>query len=80
MGYSRKRASKRLLTTEKAAALLGISPWTLVWWRTGHRSDGPPFFRVGRNTIRYSVDDLETWLRERRVMSDAKQPQARVPM
>jgi predicted DNA-binding transcriptional regulator AlpA len=76
--YSRKKASRRMLTTEAAAGFLGISAWTLFDWRK--RGGGPPFVRLSRNTIRYPLDDLVAWLRARRVVGDAKPPEKRLVM
>jgi predicted DNA-binding transcriptional regulator AlpA len=71
--YKRKKASRRLLTTEQTASVLGVSPWTLFAWRK--RGTGPPYVRFSRQAIRYSMDDLTAWLRTRRVVGEAKQPE-----
>ncbi len=50
-----------LLTTEEAAAWLGISPFTLAHWR----SEGlphPPAVQLGRRALRYRVADLEAFI------------------
>lgn len=49
-----------LLTTEQAAAFLGISPFTLAHWR----SEGlphPPAVKLGRRALRYRLVDLEAF-------------------
>lgn len=52
---------ERLLTTQQAAELLGLSEQTLRNWRT--TGGGPPAVKVGRN-VRYRGRDLERWLDE----------------
>lgn len=47
-----------LLTTEQAAAWLGVQPYTLRRWRSDGR--GPRWVRVGRLS-RYRLDDLAAW-------------------
>ncbi len=48
-----------LLTTEKAATRLGLSPSTLMKKRnTGH--DPIPYLKLGRS-VRYRPADLEAW-------------------
>ncbi len=56
-----------LLTPAAAAARLAISPRTLERWRAD--GFGPPYFAVGRRSVRYSVDDLDSWLRVGRRLS-----------
>ncbi len=53
-----------LLSNEKAADFLGVASSTLPRWRWSRT--GPPFLRVGRS-IRYRVEDLQSWLESRRV-------------
>ena len=48
-----------LLTTEAAAAWLGLSPRTLQCYRM--RGEGPRFRKIGR-WVRYVESDLEAWL------------------
>lgn len=47
-----------MLTTEEAAAILGLSPDTLKQWR--RLDDGPPYYTFGR-AIRYREDLLIEW-------------------
>lgn len=51
-----------LLTVEQAAALIGVSPWTLRKWRT--KGKGPCFVRLGcaLGTVRYRRQDLDAYL------------------
>ena len=48
-----------LLTTAQAAAILAISPKTLLNWR--YERQGPPYIRVG-SAIRYREADLLAWV------------------
>ena len=57
---NRRRESGEFLSSFRVAAILGISPWTLVVWR--RQKSGPRFVRIGRNTIRYPRREFEAWL------------------
>lgn len=52
--------------TNAAANLLGLSPWTLRYWRRPQLEDGKlvppriPFLRMGR-TVRYLVADINAY-------------------
>ena len=48
-----------LLTTEQAAARLGLGKHTLEIWRM--REQGPAFRKLGR-LVRYSPGDLEAYI------------------
>ena len=61
-----------LLRTQKAAAMLGISPWTLRDWRL--KKIGPAYIRQGR-TVQYDTRDLADWFDRCRHTPD---PQGRV--
>lgn len=50
-----------LLRTSEVAARLSLSSGTVENWR--YLGVGPKFVRLGR-TVRYSVDELERWIRE----------------
>ena len=57
----------RLLTTEEAAGILGVSRRTLEDWRlTG---TGPDYVPIGRRTVRYRPQAIDRWLdaRERKI-------------
>jgi excisionase family DNA binding protein len=62
-----KNTSPRL-NTDQAAEYLGISPKTLIKWRsTGEHSI--PFLRFGQSkqsTVRYNLTDLDEFLRRSR--------------
>jgi len=51
--------------TEEAAALLSLAPGTLVSYRT--KGGGPPFYRIGRNSVKYTYADLRAWMLTKRV-------------
>jgi excisionase family DNA binding protein len=53
-----------LLTTDDAAALLGVPSRTVEDWRL--RRMGPPYVRLGRH-VRYRREDLVAWLEENTV-------------
>ena len=52
------------VTTSEASIFLNMPLKTLAFWR--EKGAGPPFSRVGRH-VRYHIDDLRAWMRERRV-------------
>ena len=51
-----------LLTTEEAAAYLGLAPSTLATWRV-RRSDGPRFLKIGRKVL-YPRSELKRFRAE----------------
>jgi len=53
----------KLLTTKQLAMLLDVKPMTLYQWR--HRGQGPTFLKFD-HTVRYAVDDVKKWLKDRR--------------
>jgi predicted DNA-binding transcriptional regulator AlpA len=55
-----KRKSSEFLTSFQVADLIGVSPWTLLYWRRRHQ--GPPFVKMASHTLRYPRTELETWL------------------
>ena len=50
------------LTTEQAAARLGLNPATMRTWR--RQGDGPPWRRFGKWLVRYPVVGLDKWADE----------------
>ncbi len=52
-----------LLSAQKAAELLGLSPRTLANWRWRGGDWGPPFVKVGRS-VRYNLRELLNWISE----------------
>jgi predicted DNA-binding transcriptional regulator AlpA len=59
------REPDQMLTTEDAAARVGLSPVTLKVWRWRRNPHAPPHVTVGARNIRYSAAQLERW-KERR--------------
>jgi len=50
-----------LLTTREVAALLGLSPATVLRrWRAGEL----PGYRLGPNVLRFSASELAAWLEQ----------------
>lgn len=61
----RGESLQRLLTTDDIAALFGIAPATVVWWRS--QRQGPPWVRLGRGKrapVRYRQDAVEAYIAE----------------
>lgn len=54
-----------LLTTEAAAARVGLSPVTLKVWRWQKNPHAPPHVTVGARNIRYSAAAIEEWKKSR---------------
>ena len=54
-----------LLTRAEAADYLGVSAWTLWYWRRQGR--GPAFLKIGSRKVRYNLPDLKAWLQGCRV-------------
>jgi len=61
-----------LLDHEAAAALLGVSIWTLHSWRRRTRRTGPRFVRVGLRKVRYPLSELTAFIERRRAESFAE--------
>lgn len=55
--------NEKHLSTEDAAAGLGLSPDTLQTWRC--RKRGPAYYKIGRLAY-YCVADLKTWREKQR--------------
>lgn len=55
------REPDELLTTEDAAARVGVSPVTLKVWRWRRNPHAPPHVTVGARSVRYSASELERW-------------------
>lgn len=51
-----------LLTLKEAATRIGISPQTLMNWRS--RNYGPPSARIG-GRVRYRPEDIDNWIKSR---------------
>lgn len=57
------RHLRNLVTEHAAAELLGLSVRTLQKWRL--RGGGPAFLKLG-HAVRYDLEDVERFVRERR--------------
>lgn len=55
---------ERLITTNEAAALLGMAPNTLAKGRMEGNRRHPPHVKIGRS-VRYSTRDLSAFIRSR---------------
>lgn len=53
-----------LLDTKTTADILGVTPRTLEMWRADGR--GPSFTRIGHRTVRYPLDEVVEFIRERK--------------
>ena len=63
-------SGEALMTTQQAAAFLGLSPRTLEGYR--RKGDGPSFVAISRNLVRYRPADLRAWLEGRVAPHTAK--------
>ena len=61
--------SLSLLTEAQAAELLAISAKTLQAWRV--RGGGPRYIKLGR-CVRYRIDDIEEYVRQRTMAHTAQ--------
>jgi len=50
---------EKALTPEQAAAILGVQVGTLAAWR--YRKQGPRYYRMGANAVRYYLSDLQAY-------------------
>lgn len=63
-------ASVKVLNNEAAAALIGVTPGTLKFWRC--KGKGPRYIKLGsspRAGVAYDPADIETWVAERKFAS-----------
>jgi hypothetical protein len=60
----------RLLNNEQAAAVLGIAPGTLEYWRIARCRRGPAYIRLESGTVRYQLSDLQSYIEKHRVVMD----------
>ena len=54
---------KLLLTEEEAADLTGFTP--RFFQERRYKGDGPQFVRISARAVRYRIEDLEAWARDR---------------
>ena len=58
------------IKTAEAAKRIGLAPSTLETMRC--RGDGPPYLRVSRRCIMYSISTLDDWARGREFRSTSE--------
>ena len=67
----------KLLTSKQAAEYLGLSPETLNQWRSKLKTtgvqQGPKYVKLAAKAVRYHQDDLDAWVKERKVATQEKQ-------
>jgi hypothetical protein len=54
-------------STDELAAMLHVDPSSVRRWRTADPPQGPPFVRLSARVTIYSANDIEAWLRSRRI-------------
>jgi predicted DNA-binding transcriptional regulator AlpA len=54
-------------TTDELAKLLGVDGSTIRRWRTSRPVQGPPFVQLSERVTIYAANDVEQWLRSRRI-------------
>jgi len=54
-------------TTVELAQRLGVDASTVRRWRTARPAQGPPFVRLSSRLTLYSAEDVQSWLKSRRV-------------
>lgn len=57
-------ANSAMLSRQEVAERLGVSKQ----WLIRHAEQGPDYYKLPGGTIRYREADLESWLKQRRVM------------
>jgi excisionase family DNA binding protein len=61
---------KKYLDTPEAAAFLGLSPGTLMVWRSTKRYE-IPYYKIG-GLVRYEEQDLINWVESRKINGKKK--------
>lgn len=56
-----------LLTTAECAERLKVSVATVRRWR--HRGEGPNYVRFSRNDVRYRIEDVDAFLKQKTVIT-----------
>ena len=59
-------SASEMLSTAEAAKYVGLSEVWMRQLRMGPAPSGPPFYRIGRNVVRYRRVELDDWLMIRR--------------
>ena len=55
----------KLLRIEDVAALTGVAPATLRYWRWRDRGEGPASFRLGRRVV-WDAAEVDAWISKQR--------------
>ncbi len=66
---------EKLMTRKQAAEYLGFAPQTLA--RYAWLGKGPRFKKLGR-LVRYTLEDLEAWIKEEGLTTSGDQPKRRL--
>jgi hypothetical protein len=56
----RRQPSGEFFSPVQLARLLGLSAWTLTFWRK--KGLGPPWWKLSSHTIRYGKQAFDVWL------------------
>ena len=59
-----------MLQEREAARVMGLSVQTLRNWR--HLQKGPPYVRLGKKAIRYSLEALHDYMEENTINPEAR--------
>jgi hypothetical protein len=51
-----------MMAPKDVAAMYGVTTQELAQWRRANL--GPPYFTLGRNTVRYDSGDIEDWFND----------------
>ncbi|WP_155853868.1 helix-turn-helix domain-containing protein [Arthrobacter sp. H5] len=51
-----------MMTPKDVAGMYGVTSQELAQWRRANV--GPPYFMLGRNTVRYDAGDIEDWFND----------------
>lgn len=63
-------SASQYATDQEVAGLLKVTRTTLETWR--RRRSGPPFVRISRRCVRYSLADLALWLDQYKELADVE--------
>ncbi len=61
MELTRPQPASEHLTTDEAAALIGVAKATLIDWRTRQKKNQPPYRKIGAR-VWYRKSVLDAWL------------------
>jgi len=61
----REKDKKEFLNVVETSRLLGVAVGTLNNWRC--RREGPQYLKLGGKVVRYALDDVLQWLKNRKI-------------